>query len=246
MTFSWTNKCDVGYIPYYTLRPKQNCRHFPDDIFKCIFLNEKVWLLIKMSWKFVPNGPFDDIIAVGHIMAWRRPGDKPLSEPIWLIYCRIYASLGINVLISFHGVHADDMSAMIEIMAWHWIGGKPLSKPILSQSIYVLYVTRPQWVPPRLEGNPTGGCQADRAEVIQWMPQVHHTTPTQIVQFCIFMACLDMRYFTWVEKQHRQKNTIFTYIQYFGCIDNPFRQSRGYVYGKMKVQSTWHKVAVTE
>ena len=25
-----------------TLRPRQNCRHFPDDIFKCIFLNENV------------------------------------------------------------------------------------------------------------------------------------------------------------------------------------------------------------
>ena len=24
-----------------TLRPRQNCRHFTDNIFKCIFLNEK-------------------------------------------------------------------------------------------------------------------------------------------------------------------------------------------------------------
>ena len=35
-------------IPLYTqwaintLRPSQNGRHFPDDIFKCIFLNENV------------------------------------------------------------------------------------------------------------------------------------------------------------------------------------------------------------
>ena len=27
-----------------TLRPRQNGRHFADDIFKCIFLNENVWI----------------------------------------------------------------------------------------------------------------------------------------------------------------------------------------------------------
>ena len=26
-----------------------------DDIFKCIFLNENVWILIKISQKFVPK-----------------------------------------------------------------------------------------------------------------------------------------------------------------------------------------------
>ena len=32
------------------------------------------------------------------IMAWRRPGDKPLSEPMTVVYWRIYASLGLNKL----------------------------------------------------------------------------------------------------------------------------------------------------
>ena len=31
-----------------------------DDIFKCIFLNEKFWILIKSSLKFVPNRPIDN------------------------------------------------------------------------------------------------------------------------------------------------------------------------------------------
>ena len=65
-----------------TLRPRQNGRHFADDIFKCIFLNENVWISIKMSLKFVPNGPIINIPALVQIMAWRRPGDKPLSEPM--------------------------------------------------------------------------------------------------------------------------------------------------------------------
>ena len=65
-----------------TLRPRQNGRHFADDIFKCIFLNENVWIPIKISLKFVPKGPINNIPALFQIMAWRRPGDKPLSEPM--------------------------------------------------------------------------------------------------------------------------------------------------------------------
>ena len=65
-----------------TLRPRQNGRHFADDIFMCIFLNEDVWIPMKISMKFVPKGPINNIPALVRIMAWRRPGDKPLSEPM--------------------------------------------------------------------------------------------------------------------------------------------------------------------
>ena len=64
-----------------TLRPRQNGCHFPNDLFKCIFLNENVWILIKISLKFVHKGPISNNPALVQIMAWRRPGDKPLSEP---------------------------------------------------------------------------------------------------------------------------------------------------------------------
>ena len=69
-----------GYLWLNTLRPRQNGRHLPDDILKCIFLNENIQISIKISLKFVPNGPIDNIPALVQIMAWRRPGDKPLSE----------------------------------------------------------------------------------------------------------------------------------------------------------------------
>ena len=65
-----------------TLRPKQNGRHLPNDIFKYIFLNENARISIEMSLKFAPNGPINNIPALVRIMAWRRPGDKPLSEPM--------------------------------------------------------------------------------------------------------------------------------------------------------------------
>ena len=67
---------------FNTLKPRQNGRHFADDIFNCIFLNENVWILIKISLKFVPKGPINNIPALVQIMAWRRPGDKLLSEPM--------------------------------------------------------------------------------------------------------------------------------------------------------------------
>ena len=63
-----------------TLRPRQNERHFADDTLKHIFLNENVRILLKISLKFVPKVRINNIPALVPIMAWRRPGDKPLSE----------------------------------------------------------------------------------------------------------------------------------------------------------------------
>ena len=71
-----------SYWSLNTLRPKQNGRHFADDTFNRIFVNENVRILIKFSLKFVPKGPINNIPALVQIMAWRRPGDKPLSEPV--------------------------------------------------------------------------------------------------------------------------------------------------------------------
>ena len=71
-----------GHLFINTLRPRQNGRHFADDIFKRVFLNENIWVPIKISLKFVPKGPVNNIPALVQIMAWRRPGDKPLSEPM--------------------------------------------------------------------------------------------------------------------------------------------------------------------
>ena len=62
-----------------TLRPIQNGRHFEDDTLNRIFVNEIVRISIQFPLKFVPKGPINNITALVQIMAWRRPGDKPLS-----------------------------------------------------------------------------------------------------------------------------------------------------------------------
>ena len=47
---------------------KQNVRHLTDDIFKCIFLNEKFCILIQITLKVVPNGPTDN----KSIFTWKK------------------------------------------------------------------------------------------------------------------------------------------------------------------------------
>ena len=68
-----------------TLRLRQNGLHFPDDVFNCVFLNENVWISNKISLKFVPKGQINHFPALVQIMAWRRTGYKPLSEPMMVI-----------------------------------------------------------------------------------------------------------------------------------------------------------------
>ena len=65
-----------------TLRPRQNGPHFPEDIFKCISLNEKVWISINISMKFVSKGQINNILGLVHIMACCLVGTKQLSEPM--------------------------------------------------------------------------------------------------------------------------------------------------------------------
>ena len=57
-------------------------RHFADGIFRCIFMNEKFCIVIPISIEFVPKGSIDNKSILIQVMAWRRTGDKPISEPM--------------------------------------------------------------------------------------------------------------------------------------------------------------------
>ena len=60
--------------------PWQNGRHCADDVFKCIFMNEKFCILNRHSPKFVLKGLIKKKSVLVQVMAWRRVGDKPLTE----------------------------------------------------------------------------------------------------------------------------------------------------------------------
>ena len=70
--------------------PAQNGPHFVDDIFKCIFLNEKFCILIRISRKLLPKGLINDTWTMLQVMAWRRIGDKPLPEQILIQFADAY------------------------------------------------------------------------------------------------------------------------------------------------------------
>ena len=83
------NMLNIGVLYLYTLGPRQNGRHFADDIFKRIFLNENVRISIKISLKYVSKVPINNIPALLQIMAYRRPGDKPLSGTMMVGFTHI-------------------------------------------------------------------------------------------------------------------------------------------------------------
>ena len=60
--------------------PAQNDSHFADDIYKYIFLNEKFYILIWISLKFIPKGPIDYMPPLVQVIAWCGTGDKPLPQ----------------------------------------------------------------------------------------------------------------------------------------------------------------------
>ena len=70
----------AGNVCFNTLKPRQNGRHFPYDIFEMNFLEWKCINFDRCFTKVCSQG--SNIPALVKIMAWRRPGDKPLSEPM--------------------------------------------------------------------------------------------------------------------------------------------------------------------
>ena len=101
------------YSRVYTLSPGHNGCHFPDVIFKCIFLYEIVWIQIISSLKFVSKGPINNIPALVQIMAWCRPGDKSLSEPI-------IVSLSTHIFVTRSMSEAKHIDYLQLDLLWLW------------------------------------------------------------------------------------------------------------------------------
>ena len=70
--------------------PGENGCHFADNILKCIFLNEKFCIWIRISLKFISKGPIDNNWALFQVMAWCQIGDKPLPEPMLIQFINTY------------------------------------------------------------------------------------------------------------------------------------------------------------
>ena len=126
-TIIWLSQLSIN-----TLRWRQNCRHFTNDIFKCICLKENVLI----SLKFVSN----NMPALVQMMTWGQPGDKPLSEPMLV---RLLMHICVTQPQWFNTLHWDVMVAIFQTalsnaFTWQkifefWTGDKPLPQPIIIQ-----------------------------------------------------------------------------------------------------------------
>ena len=73
---------DISFIFVLHIEAKTKWSSFCRQQFQIHFFNENERIQIWISLKFVPRSPIDNKPALVQIMAWRRPGGKPLSEPM--------------------------------------------------------------------------------------------------------------------------------------------------------------------
>ena len=68
-----------------------------------LFLNENIWISNKISLKYVPSGPIDNMLELVHIMAWRCPVDRPSSEPMLTKFTDAYIAALRGRWVNSHG-----------------------------------------------------------------------------------------------------------------------------------------------
>ena len=128
-----------------SLRPRLNRRPFADDIFKCIFFNENEWNLPRISLKFDPKVRINNIPALVQIMAWRRLGAKPLSEPIMVILLthicvtrpQWVKFMNTSFKIAHRWIATVHISRQVNICSGYALvpsSNKPLPEPMLTQN----------------------------------------------------------------------------------------------------------------
>ena len=157
--------------PYYnsnTLGPRQNGRRFADDIFKYIFLNESVWISVKILLKSVPNMMTSSngnmFRVTGHLCGeFTGPGELLAQRPMTRSF-DVSFDLRLNKRLSKQSwgwwfetqsrplwrqcneCPINNIPSLVQIMVWRRPGDKPLSEPILVNLLTHMCVTRPQWV----------------------------------------------------------------------------------------------------
>ena len=75
------------------------------------------WISFETSLKFVPKRPNNNIPVLVQIMACRRPGDQPLSEPIMV---RLPMHICVNSELTISRLHITYFSCPIIHTARQW------------------------------------------------------------------------------------------------------------------------------
>ena len=104
------------------------------------FLNENVWITMKNSLKFAPNGPVNNTPAFVQITAWRRSGDKPIFESIMvslLTQIRVTKPLWFNKVLYFKD-WIDEKDTMVSITSYKTTTAKVKHR----HSDYAIHLTK--------------------------------------------------------------------------------------------------------
>ena len=123
-----------------------------DAIFQTTFSNTFYFMKMYIS-TFVPKGPIKNSASLVQKTAWRRPGDRPFSEPMWLKLYHLDSISNQYILCMMHHcftmTHNDVAASDVAVGMWrhnqeatnHERNGEPCPPPpppVLSPTQFVM------------------------------------------------------------------------------------------------------------
>ena len=130
-----------------TLRPRKMA-DISQTTFSNVFSSMKMFeFRFKFHWSFYPEGLINNIPSLVRIMAWRRPGDKPLSEPMVArlpTHICITRPQWVNILSTSYETDlkwvpqspVEDKLTMVQVMAWYRQGKVHYLSQCWSRSVW--------------------------------------------------------------------------------------------------------------
>ena len=98
---------------FVTFKPEQNGQHFADNIFKCILMNEKYCILIKISLKFVPKW------ASQHWVRWWFSNVQEAS--LWLNHRQSCDSVWVSQAALSECEEKNTPRSVLEPVEYQWL-----------------------------------------------------------------------------------------------------------------------------
>ena len=103
---------------YFNPSHGQNGRLFADDIFGCIFVNEKFCISIRISLTFVRKGPISHNQALVQIMAWRPNSSQP-----FIVYSKGIRAVYLFAIYRHYGVCDGAQHHTLDFPVWLLVWG---------------------------------------------------------------------------------------------------------------------------
>ena len=111
-----------SYNTFNSLRPRWHRHHYANNIFKCTFLIENVWTLIRFHWSLFLRVQFT---IFQHWFWWWLGADQVTRHYLnqwWWDYRRMYASFSLIELTNFKCHSADQTTSFTIADKTLWAG----------------------------------------------------------------------------------------------------------------------------